>query len=231
MLFILYYPVQVNNKENKMSATDKLLAGYHRFREGYYQENQEQLFKLAKEGQFPKIAIVSCSDSRVDPSVILDCEPGDLFVIRNVANLVPPCEDDESYHGTSAALEFAVTGLEVESIIVLGHTQCGGIKSLIDNADNKDKKVNKSFITKWMKQLEEVRDEIIADETLVDQKSRYSCCEKKGIQHSLDNLMTFPWIKERVEAGTLKLHGWRYDLYSSELCALNEKEQSFIRIS
>ena len=211
-----------------MSATDKLLAGYQRFREGYYQQNQDQLFKLAKEGQSPKIAIVSCSDSRVDPTVILDCEPGDLFVIRNVANLVPPCEDIDTYHGTSAALEFAVTALEVESIIVLGHTQCGGIKSLIDNAG---KKVDKSFISKWMLQLESVRDEIIADPTLVDQKSRYSCCEKKGVQQSLDNLMTFPWIKERVESGKLKLHGWRYDLYSSELCALDEKTHSFIRIS
>jgi len=211
-----------------MSATDKLLAGYQRFREGYYQKNQEQLFKLAKEGQSPKIVIVSCSDSRVDPTVILDCEPGDLFVIRNVANLVPPCEDTENYHGTSAALEFAVTSLEVESIIVLGHTQCGGIKSLIDNAN---KKVDKSFISKWMMQLESVRDEIIADKRLTDQKSRYSCCEKKGVQQSLDNLMTFPWIKERVESGTLKLHGWRYDLYSSELCALDENTHSFIRIS
>jgi len=211
-----------------MSATDKLLAGYQRFREGYYQNNQEQLFKLADEGQSPKIAIVSCSDSRVDPSVILDCEPGDLFVIRNVANLVPPCEDTDSYHGTSAALEFAVTALEVESIIVLGHTQCGGIKSLIDNAN---KKIDKSFISKWMMQLESVRDEIIADKNLTDQESRYSCCEKKGVQQSLDNLMTFPWVKERVESGKLRLHGWRYDLYSSELCALDEKTHSFIRIS
>jgi len=211
-----------------MSATDKLIAGYQRFREGYYQENQAQLFRLAKEGQSPKIAIVSCSDSRVDPTVILDCEPGDLFVIRNVANLVPPCEDTENYHGTSAALEFAVTELEVESIIVLGHTECGGIKSLINNAG---KKIDKSFISKWMLQLESVRDEIMSDPELSDQKSRYSCCEKKGVQQSLNNLMTFPWIKERVESGTLKIHGWRYDLYSSQLCALDEKNEKFVRIS
>ncbi|WP_299668610.1 carbonic anhydrase [uncultured Psychromonas sp.] len=211
-----------------MSAADKLIAGYQRFREGYYQENQAQLFKLADEGQSPKIAIVSCSDSRVDPTIILDCEPGDLFVIRNVANLVPPCEDTDNFHGTSAALEFAVTGLEVESIIVLGHTQCGGIKALMDSAG---KKVDKSFISKWMLQLEHVRDDIIADTELKDQASRYSCCEQKGVQQSLDNLMTFPWIKKRVESGDLKLHGWRYDLYSSELCALDEKSGKFVRIS
>lgn len=211
-----------------MTATDKLIAGYQRFREGYYQKNQAQLFKLAQEGQFPKIAIVSCSDSRVDPSIILDCEPGDLFVIRNVANLVPPCEDTDSYHGTSAALEFAVTGLKVECIIVLGHTQCGGIKALIDSAG---KKVDKSFISKWMLQLESVRDDIAANPALKDNNNRYDCCEKEGIKQSIDNLMTFPWVKERVENGELQLHGWRYDLYSSQLCAMDKESGTFIRIS
>lgn len=210
-----------------MSATDKLIAGYQRFREGYYQENKAQLSKLAKDGQFPKIAIISCSDSRVDPSVILDCEPGDLFVIRNVANLVPPCEDTDNFHGTSAALEFAVMSLKVESIIVLGHTQCGGIKALVDSTG---KKVDKSFISKWMLQLEQVRDDIASDSTHVDQNSRYDCCEKKGIQHSLDNLMTFPWLKQRVETGELKIHGWRYDLASSQLCSM-DKNGHFKRIS
>ena len=211
-----------------MAATDKLIAGYQRFREGYYQENKAQLSKLAKEGQFPKIAIISCSDSRVEPSLILDCEPGDLFIIRNVANLVPPKEDNDSLHGTSAALEFAVTGLEVESIIVLGHTQCGGIKALMDTdaADAPD-----TFIGKWMQQLDGVRNEILSDKTLTDKISRYNCCEQKGIQQSLNNLMTFPWVKERVEAGTLKLHGWRYDLSSSELCAMDSKSGQFTRIS
>lgn len=211
-----------------MPATDKLIAGYQRFREGYYLDNHEQLSKLAIEGQFPKIAIVSCSDSRVDPTIILDCEPGDLFVIRNVANLVPPCETTDNYHGTSAALEFAVTELEVESVIILGHTQCGGIKSLMDSVG---KKVDKTFISKWMRQLEDVRDDIVADTEITDQKDRYNCCEKKGIEKSLDNLMTFPWIKKRVDAGELKLHGWRYDLSSSELCALDKKTGHFVRIS
>ncbi|TEW53429.1 carbonic anhydrase [Psychromonas sp. RZ22] len=211
-----------------MAATDKLIAGYQRFREGYYQDNKTKLSKLAKEGQFPKIAIVSCSDSRVEPTLILDCEPGDLFVIRNVANLVPPCEDTDNFHGTSAALEFAVTGLEVESIIVLGHTQCGGIKALMDTDG---KKIDKSFISKWMLQLEGVRDEIIADTTLKDELSRNNCCEQKGIQHSLNNLMTFPWVKERVDSGKLRLHGWRYDLNSSELCAMDAKTGKFVRIS
>jgi len=211
-----------------MPATDHLIAGYQRFREGYYQQNQDKLSKLAKEGQAPKIALISCSDSRVEPSVILDCAPGDLFIIRNVANLIPPCEDNNSLHGTSAALEFAVTGLNVESIIVLGHTQCGGIKALMDTppADAPN-----TFIGKWMQQLEGVRTEVLQDDTLTDKVSRYNCCEQKGIQQSLQNLMTFPWVKERVEAGTLKLHGWRYDLSSSELCAMDNQSGKFNRIS
>tara|TARA_R110001583_G_scaffold10698_6_gene49149 strand:- start:20377 stop:21012 length:636 start_codon:yes stop_codon:yes gene_type:complete len=204
-----------------MSATDNLIAGYQRFREGYYQKNKDKLLMLAEQGQFPKIALISCSDSRVDPGVILDCEPGDLFVIRNVANLIPPREDNNSLHGTSAALEFAVTELEVESIIVLGHTQCGGIKALMDTpaTNNPD-----TFIGKWMQQLEGVRNEILNDDTITDQPSRYSCCEKKGIQQSLQNLMTFPWVKERVEAGTLTLHGWRYDINSSQLCSMDDND-------
>lgn len=211
-----------------MSATDKLIAGYLRFREGYYQEHRELLLKLAKEGQSPKIALISCSDSRVDPSVILDCEPGDLFVIRNVANLVPPCEDYDSLHGTSAALEFAVTGLKVESIVVLGHTQCGGIKALMDTPESHS---SDTFIGKWMQQLEGVRHEILEDKKIQSTEARYNCCERKGIQYSLQNLMTFPWVKERVNNGSLKLHGWRYDLSSSELCAMDDKSGQFIKIS
>ncbi|GLS91910.1 carbonic anhydrase [Psychromonas marina] len=211
-----------------MPATDKLLAGYQRFREGYYQEHKEQLVKLAKEGQAPKIALISCSDSRVEPSVILDCDPGDLFVIRNVANLVPPCESNDSLHGTSAALEFAVTGLEVESIVVLGHTQCGGIKALMDTPASNS---SDTFIGKWMHQLESVRHEILCDESIEDQDERYNCCERKGIKHSLENLMTFPWVKERVENGTLKLHGWRYDLSRSLLCEMDTETGEFIRVN
>ncbi|PKF63338.1 carbonic anhydrase [Psychromonas sp. psych-6C06] len=211
-----------------MPATDKLIAGYQRFREGYYEAHKDQLVKLAKEGQAPKIALISCSDSRVEPSVILDCEPGDLFVIRNVANLVPPCESNDSLHGTSAALEFAVTDLEVESIIVLGHTQCGGIKALMDTPASHS---SSTFIGKWMHQLESVRHEILCDDNIDNQEDRYNCCERKGIKHSLDNLMTFPWVKERVENGTLKLHGWRYDLSRSLLCEMDTETGEFNRIT
>lgn len=211
-----------------MPATDRLIAGYQRFRYGYYQQNKKLLLKLAQEGQSPKIAIVSCCDSRVDPSIILDCAPGDLFVIRNVANLVPPCESSDSFHGTSAALEFAVNGLEVESIIILGHTQCGGIEALIDNPPSS---LPKSFISTWMKQLESVRNDILDDDKFVSQEQRYHACEQLGISQSLNNLISFPWIRSRVNVGQLKLHGWYYDLNSAELFALQDDTGKFQKIS
>ncbi len=211
-----------------MPATDKLIAGYKKFRDTYYKEHKDVLLKLAKDGQSPKIAIISCCDSRVDPTVILSCDPGDLFVIRNVANLVPPCEESINFHGTSAALEFAVTGLGVESIIVLGHANCGGIRALIDNPDHSKPK---SFIAAWMRQLENVRNAIFKDTSLTSQEQRYHACEKQAISQSLKNLMTFPWIASRVKDKALFLHGWYYDLNTAELLSLQTDNETFQKIS
>jgi len=209
-----------------MPAVDKLIAGHQRFIKGYYEQNKHKLSKLAKQGQSPKIAIISCSDSRVDPTTILDCEPGDLFVIRNVANLIPPCESSDSLHGTSAAIEYAVMDLKVESIIVLGHTNCGGIKALMDTSPCS---TPETFTSKWMQQLKGVRTEVLEH----NHKSENSCyheCEEKGIIHSLNNLMTFPWIKERVEAGKLYVHGWHYDLDNGSLYAKSKNSDEFEQI-
>ncbi len=214
-----------------MSATDTLIEGYKRFREVYYADNKETLQQLATEGQSPKICLISCCDSRVEPAIILNCDPGDLFVVRNVANLVPPCEinvSDDSYHGTSAALEFAVNSLEVESIIVLGHAQCGGIKALMDRRNSHDKH---SFIHKWMSQLTAVKESIYNDSNYQNQQERYHACEELGIVQSLNNLMTFPWIAERVATGKLELHGWYYDIRNGKMYELNADTQEFKKIA
>ena len=210
-----------------MPAIDKLIAGHQRFKEGYYQQNKEKLLKLAERGQSPKIALISCSDSRVDPTTILDCQPGDLFVIRNVANLVPPCERDDHLHGTSAALEYAVNVLQVESIIVLGHSQCGGIKALMDTPVSA---TQTTFISKWMRQLEPVRNKILKDHQHIG-KAEYNACEEQGIAHSLNNLMSFSCVQERVKNGTLKLHGWHYDLNSAALFAKRDDSDEFYKIN
>ena len=207
-----------------MPATEKLIKGYERFRSGYYKEHKQLIHKLASEGQSPKICIISCCDSRVDTSVIFDTNPGDLFVIRNVANLVPPCVLDDGHHGTSAALEFAVLGLQVESIIVLGHSQCGGIKSLIDNGREKNEK---SFISNWMCQLDNIREEITDNPSFISQEMRYRCCEQYSILNSLDNLKSFSWIDERIKAGKLKVHGWYYDVFSADLFTTQDGQREF----
>jgi len=209
-----------------MPAVDKLIAGHQRFKQGYYEKHKNKLSKLAKQGQFPKVCIISCSDSRVDPTTILDCEPGDLFVIRNVANLIPPCESCDNFHGTSAALEYAVLNLEVESIIVLGHTQCGGIKALVDTPPHTQ---TTSFATKWMQQIEHVREQVLGESEQIEE-SHYHDCEEKGIIQSLNNLMTFPWVQERVAAGKLFIHGWNYNLSDGSLFAKCKDSDEFKQV-
>jgi len=210
-----------------MPLVKKLIEGYKRFRGSYYQENKDLLLRLA-EGQQPKTAIVSCCDSRVEPSIILDCEPGDLFVIRNVANLVPPSGSDDSFHGTSAALEFAVTGLQVENIVVMGHSKCGGIKFLVDGQVEEQKE---SYISTWMKQLNKTKEKVLGDSSLTTQEERYHACEYEGVKQSLENLMEFPWVRSRVEEGSLKLHGLHYNLGEAELYSLQEQTGKFAKIT
>jgi carbonic anhydrase len=211
-----------------MPATEKLIEGYLRFRNGFFKEKKTFLKKLAEDGQAPKIVLISCCDARVEPSIIFDCEPGDLFVIRNVANLVPPCETNDSYHGTSAALDFAVRELEVESIIILGHTNCGGIKNLMDKPLSP---LKNSFISTWMMQLDGVKNKIIHDGKFSTPEERCHACEQYGVLQSLQNLRTFPWINERVIDGRLMLHGWYYDLTQAKLYAFEDNKEGFQQIS
>ena len=189
---------------------DSLIAGYRRFRDGYYQEHREELEALAN-GQSPRIAVVSCCDSRVDPAIVFDSHPGDLFVIRNVASLVPPFESEGQYHGTSAALEFAVTGLGVEHIVVLGHAQCGGVRALVDNHGKKG--VPHTFIERWVAMAYPCLDHL--SETAHGAEPPMKTVEHATVRLSIENLQTFPWIAERLANGTLSLHGWYYDLATS----------------
>ncbi|MFZ5503835.1 MAG: carbonic anhydrase [Pseudomonadota bacterium] len=193
-----------------MSAPHDLIAGFHRFREQHFTDDDALYRQLVEEGQTPKTLIVACCDSRVDPALILNCAPGDLFVIRNVANLVPPAESRPGgRHGTSAALEYGVGTLKVEHIIVLGHAQCGGIRALMSgsNTGNED-----SFINSWMRLAEDARAETEQRLATASDRVREQFCEQRAILASLDNLMTFPWIRERVEQGVLTLHGWYFEM-------------------
>lgn len=212
-----------------MNHIEKLVEGFKRFHSHNYEENCALFDRLSKQGQSPKTIVVGCCDSRVDPAIVTDCDPGDLFIIRNVANLVPPFETRGNYHGTSAALEFGVRHLEVENIVVLGHAQCGGIRALMNQESGAG--AQEGFISSWMKVASNARNRVLSrmhDEPL---EKQVRACEQEGILVSLDNLLTFPWILERVAQNKLTLHGWYFDLERGELLRYNPDSNHFEALS
>ncbi len=210
-----------------MAAIEQLIAGYHRFRGGYYEANRKRLNDLARQGQSPKVAVIACCDSRVDPAVITDSSPGGLFVIRNIANLVPPCEAEGSWHGTSAALQFAVCELQVEHLIVLGHARCGGIRSLLSTQTYRPED---KFIASWMSIVAQARQRTLAQTGLQSFDEQARACERGAIEISLANLQTFPWIRESVKQGRLQLHGWYYDITCGDLLRFDSASGSFVGV-
>ncbi|MDQ0512418.1 carbonic anhydrase [Ancylobacter amanitiformis] len=181
---------------------DNLLDGYRRFRTTSWPERKILFEKLAARGQRPQTLVIACSDSRVDPSMIFDAGPGELFVVRNVANLVPPyTTPDHDHHGTSAAIEFAVRVLEVSQIVVVGHALCGGAGALIDGAPEKAR----DFLPDWINIAAPARD--IALKLSEDPEERRRIVEHQCVKLSLRNLETFPWVREKLAEGQLTLHG------------------------
>lgn len=175
-------------------------------------------------GSRPGSPRVACCDSRVDLAVITASPPGELFVIRNVANLVPPYEGEGVWHGTSAALQFAVCSLEVKHLIVMGHARCGGIRSMVEGQENKH---GDRFLAAWMSIVYEAHQRALAKAELQTLDERSHACEQYAIEISLANLETFPWIRERVEQHRLQLHGWYYDIMSGDLLGLDATGRGF----
>lgn len=209
-----------------MTSPAGLIAGFHRFRQDHFGETDALYKQLVQDGQTPKILMVACCDSRVDPALVMDCAPGDLFVIRNVANLIPPAEDsDQGRHGTSAALEYGVRILGVEHIIVLGHSHCGGIRALL--AGNGVSPDDTSYVSSWMRVAEEARKTVLSRQPPLQEDERERACELQGILCSLQNLMTFSWVREGVAAGTLVLHGWYFDIEHGMLLQYDAANRRF----
>lgn len=206
------------------ASINRLIEGFRGFRKSYYAENRELFDSLAREGQSPKVMIIGCADSRVDPLLIVGAQPGEVFVVRNVANLVPPYAPDDRLHGTSAALEFAVLSLRVEHIVVLGHAQCGGVQALLAGPEGAGKN---DFITPWMSIAQPARDKAM---TIAAAGHRQRACEQATVEVSLGNLATFPWIRSRVEAGRLGLHGWYFDLERGALMRFDAAEKTFLDV-
>jgi carbonic anhydrase len=191
-----------------------LMEGYDRFLRGYWDQHKERYATLARDGQSPSSLVIACSDSRVSPELIFDASPGDMFVIRNVSNLVPPYAPDTGNHGTSAALEFGVTVLNVARVVVLGHSLCGGIRALVRGPRAEDG----DFISSWMAIAKTARARVCdSPDAPADFDTLCDRCERESIRVSLDNLLTFPWIKSRVEAGTLKLAGLHFNVQSGAI--------------
>lgn len=183
----------------------RLINGYHDFLNGRLERERLRYEELAEHGQVPEIMVIGCGDSRVAPETIFEAGPGEIFVIRNIANLIPPCEIDAaetSFHGTSAAIEFAVNALKVKHIVVLGHASCGGVAAYANQAEPLSQR---DFIGKWMSQIAPVKARVGSPGE--DRKSWIQKLELGVIEYSLSNLMTFPSVRERVEQGDLQLHG------------------------
>jgi carbonic anhydrase len=197
---------------------DLLLSGYKRFKAAGWVQ-QRALFAQLAEGQTPRILVIACSDSRVDPAQIFDVAPGELFVVRNVAALVPPCEQGEGLHGTSAAIEFAIEALGIRTILVMGHAKCGGVAAAIDRGKwgtrNSAQASKLSFVNAWIDLLTPVV------EALANGNDQ-AAAERGAIQLSLANLQTFPFIESKVEAGILELVGARFDIATGGLDLYNQ---------
>ncbi len=205
-----------------MAYLTDLVEGYHRFRESGWKRERERWSELA-EGQKPRVMIIACSDSRVDPAQIFDARPGSIFVVRNVANLAPPYETSLGLHGVSAALEFAVTQLEVEEIVVMGHGSCGGCgAALTGQFDNAEHGAG-HFISEWVELLRNARETVQRRHDQLNADA-FLDMELEAVKVSLANLRTFPWIAEREQEGRLTLHGAHFAVSEGELSLLDEAE-------
>jgi carbonic anhydrase len=199
-----------------------LIDGYRAFRSGRWSEERAHYAELAR-GQSPEYLVIACSDSRVDPATVFNAAPGELFVIRNVAGIVPPFESDSGHRGTSAALAFAVVQLGVKHIVVLGHAQCGGVAAALDNR----LVAGVPFIGHWIELLAPALEHSAHIE---ETGARHAAMERDCIRLSLDNLMTFPFVAERVRAGTLRLDGARFGIADGVLEVLDKGSDEFVAV-
>jgi carbonic anhydrase len=204
-----------------------LLDGYRTFRTQRLPTEQTRYRELSVRGQSPEVMVIGCCDSRVSPEVIFDAGPGELFVMRNVANLVPVYQPDSGAHGVSAALEYAVNALRIRHVVVLGHAQCGGIRAFIDKMQPLS---SGDFIGKWMAMFIKPGEivEQRAHETMQDFTVRI---EKAAVFRSLENLMTFPFVRSNVESGTLQLHGAYFGVAEGSLFVLDKVAKEFRSVS
>ena len=205
---------------------DSLLNGYRDFKSGSFTHQRERYRLLSEQGQTPETMVIACCDSRAAPESIFNTSPGEIFVVRNVANLVPPYKPDGEYHATSAALEFAVQSLKVKNIIVMGHGRCGGIKAALDPAS--EPLSPGDFIGRWMELLTPAANAVNANDWMTSTE-RQIALERISIRHSIDNLRTFPCVSILESKQRLSLHGAWFDISSGELWVMDDESGDFVR--
>lgn len=197
-------------------SLNKILDGYQLFRFKYAGGDNSVMRYLASHGQNPEVMVVACCDSRVDPALILQCDPGELFTVRNVANIIPPYEKDDLHHGTSAALEFGICNLEVKHLIIFGHSQCGGINARIHD----ENLVKNDFISNWVS--------LIKNSEHLENEDELA---KAALLHSYQNCLEFPFIKKRVDEGSLKIHLWFFNIKHGEILSYSHENSAFEKLS
>ena len=206
-----------------MHDIEKFVHGFTCFQQQYFSEPQNVPDSL-RAGQRPATLVIGCCDARVDPMLLTGSLPGELFVVRNIANLVPPCTP-QAPPGVSSAIEFAICNLEVERVIVLGHSHCGGIRALMGP---RTPVAETDFVGQWMRIAEPVARQVMRDLAHRSSAEQHKACEFASILQSLDNLLTYPWLKRRVEQGLVKLHGWYFDIEAGALMAYSARQQRFL---
>lgn len=202
----------------------KLIEGNEKFKKEHFPEFEEDLKKSVKHGQKPEILFIGCSDSRITPDLMLNTHPGDMFILRNVGNFIAPFKYDEDFHGSAAAIEFAVSVLNVKEIIVCGHSHCGACKALYEEVPSSDEMIH---VKTWLKLGEQAKERTLRNHKFTTEEEKYRATERNSIRHQLDNLMTYPEVKKRVENKSLKIHGWYYDIETGNIDYYKKDEDIF----
>ncbi len=208
-----------------MQDIEKFIRGFQQFQQKYFSDQQD-LFDDLRRGQKPKTLLIGCCDSRADPALLTGSDPGDMFVIRNVANLIPPFQIGNTVQGVSSAVEFAINALNVERVIVLGHQHCGGIRALMQGTS---KAVSPSgFVERWMSLADAARERVLAELPNHSPDAQLRAAELASILVSLQNLLTYPWIADKVERNELSVHGWYFDIDRGALMGYSPRLGEFL---
>ncbi len=207
-----------------MSIIDNLIDGNKQFQKLHYEKYKEHADETIKNGQKPQVMFIGCSDSRVTPDLMLNTKPGDMFILRNVGNFVAPFKRSEDFHGSAAAIEYAVSVLNVKNIIVCGHSHCGACKSLYYDIPDGDAMIH---VKTWLKLGLPAKERTLKNQTFKTEEEMYRTTERNSIRHQLQNLLTYPEVKQRVEKVTLEIHGWYYKIEDGSLDYYDMQSDTF----